>query len=184
VLLAPLARIGELALDPTLHTRTAFETNADVLAIGCLLALWREPLGDTRWYREVALARWTAPLLLLLGIACNVPYRLGLGVGQTLVALAIVLLVDRCMRRPQSFTGRMLNSAPLVALGLLSYSLYLWQQLFIVTGWGGPVGAFPLNLGLALLAAWMSRRFVELPALRGRMRRQSPAARLHSAGHQ
>jgi peptidoglycan/LPS O-acetylase OafA/YrhL len=166
VLLVPVARIGEFALDPTLHTRTAFETNADVLALGCLLALWQETLGDMRWYREIALARWTAPLLLLLGIACSVPYRLGLGVGQTIVALAIVLMVDRCMRRPHGIAGRVLNTAPLVALGMLSYSLYLWQQLFIVAGGGWRVGAFPFNIGLALLVAWLSHRWVEIPARR------------------
>jgi peptidoglycan/LPS O-acetylase OafA/YrhL len=168
VLLAPVARVGEHMLDPTLHTRIAFETNADLLAIGCLLALWREPLSRTRWYGELALARWTAPVLLLLGTACNMPYHLGLGLGQTIVALAIALMIDRCIRRPNGLAGRVLNARPIVALGTISYSLYLWQQLFVVNHWGAAVvGRFPVNVGLALAVAWLSRRYVELPALRG-----------------
>ena len=168
VLLAPLVRVGEYMLDPTLHTRVAFETNADLLAIGCLLALWRGALSGRRWYGELALAWWAAPLLLLLGIACNVPYRLGLALGQTIVALGIALMIDRCMRQPNGPAGQVLNSRPLVTLGTMSYSLYLWQQLFIVHRWGTAVtDVFPANVGLAVAVAWLSRRYVELPALRG-----------------
>lgn len=177
VLLAPFVRVGEHMLDPTLHTRTAFEVNADLPAIGCLLALWRQPLSDARWYRQLALARWTAPALLLLGAACNRPYRLALGVGQTIVAVGIALMVDRCIRHPNGRVGRLLNTRPLVALGAISYSLYLWQQLFVVHEWGAMgLDRFPVNVAAALGVAWLSRRYIELPALRsGHGRGATPA---------
>lgn len=60
----------------------------------------------------------------------------------------------------------LLSTAPLVFLGGMSYSLYIWQQLFLAPSWaGGP--QFPLWAALPLLfcAAWASWRFVERPFL-------------------
>jgi peptidoglycan/LPS O-acetylase OafA/YrhL len=47
----------------------------------------------------------------------------------------------------------------IVGLGLISYSLYLWQQLFYNMAAGNPLGVLP-----ALITAWISYRYVEVPA--------------------
>jgi peptidoglycan/LPS O-acetylase OafA/YrhL len=67
-------------------------------------------------------------------------------------------------------TFRWLNSPPAVALGQLSYSLYVWQQLFLFdAGWTMPWGAFvpgfPGNVLLALGAAGASYVLIEAPVL-------------------
>jgi peptidoglycan/LPS O-acetylase OafA/YrhL len=68
----------------------------------------------------------------------------------------------------QTFVGKLLSLRPVVFVGLISYSLYLWHwPLFaFATYWS--VGATPLNLRLLLLVvglllAVLSWRFVETP---------------------
>jgi peptidoglycan/LPS O-acetylase OafA/YrhL len=81
---------------------------------------------------------------------------------------------------------RFLEARPLVAVGLVSYSLFLWHWAVInwlksesltVGGWGGLV----LNLSLVALVSGalsaLTYRFVERPALRLKSsRRRSPDA--------
>lgn len=65
---------------------------------------------------------------------------------------------------------RFLQTAPLRYIGSISYSLYLWQQLFLVerepaTGWLSYLQLFPINIFLAFACAIASKRFVEEPAI-------------------
>jgi peptidoglycan/LPS O-acetylase OafA/YrhL len=55
-------------------------------------------------------------------------------------------------------------------VGWLSYSLYLWQQLFLNRAGTAIVTSFPLNLALAIAAALASYYLVERPSLRLRRR--------------
>ena len=64
--------------------------------------------------------------------------------------------------------GRLLASAPLVGIGLISYSLYLWHQpLFVFARLAGdappPQWEMLALSGLAVILAWASWRFVEQP---------------------
>ncbi|HUQ89756.1 MAG TPA: acyltransferase family protein [Vicinamibacterales bacterium] len=64
--------------------------------------------------------------------------------------------------------GRVLGSKPLVAIGLISYSAYLWHQpLFAFARHAQPSGVSPAQLAslaaLSLLLAYLSWRFVEQP---------------------
>ena len=61
-----------------------------------------------------------------------------------------------------------LNWSPVAWLGKISYSLYLWQELFL--------GKFPFPWGLlgAFLAAELSWRIIEKPALELRDRVLAP----------
>ncbi len=64
--------------------------------------------------------------------------------------------------------GRLLSLRPVVLVGLVSYSLYLWHQPVFVFArlWqydGGPAPYYPLLIGLSVLLAWLSWRFVEAP---------------------
>jgi peptidoglycan/LPS O-acetylase OafA/YrhL len=57
------------------------------------------------------------------------------------------------------------NGRMVVLIETLSYSLYLWQQLFIARNLPGGWHAFPWNLGCALVAAYLSYIVVEKPFL-------------------
>ena len=55
-------------------------------------------------------------------------------------------------------------------MGVLSYSLYLWQQLFLDRHATSYVNAFPLNLVLAVSVALASYFLLEKPLLKFRRR--------------
>jgi peptidoglycan/LPS O-acetylase OafA/YrhL len=62
---------------------------------------------------------------------------------------------------------RILNAAPIVWLGKISYSLYLWQQPFFSPPFGQPLYKLLFGLGLAYLSYYL----IEQPILRLRERR-------------
>jgi peptidoglycan/LPS O-acetylase OafA/YrhL len=164
---APLLRVAEAALWPAWQPMvgTTFETTADALAVGCLLALARDDLMKRSSYARAVSSRWIAPALLLLGLAISLRYRPGLLFGDTIVNVAIALIIDRCVRRPEGLAGRVLNTRPLIFVGALSYSLYLWQQLFLNRASNAAANAFPVNILLAVGCALGSYYLVEQPVL-------------------
>lgn len=77
----------------------------------------------------------------------------------------------------------LLDWRPLAWIGQLSYSLYLWQQIFCFRSPLPILGWFPLNVALSFAAAALSFYFVEKPALRLRdlLKRRFSAADLREA---
>ncbi len=152
VLAAPLIRAVMyfgFAATPTALGRQ-FQAVSDALACGCLLAGYYNRLGDLGWYRRLQ----AHPLYLLLPAvllgASAATYKIGLPVyyivGQSVANAGCFLLLDYCVREAASPTGQLLNTRPMAYIGAMSYSLYLWQELFLdyePTGLG--IG-FPLNL--------------------------------------
>ena len=63
-----------------------------------------------------------------------------------------------------------LNAWPVMWLGAISYSLYLWQQIFLNRGSSSLWTAFPQNLVLSILLATASYHVVERPSLKLRER--------------
>ena len=135
----------------------------DSLLWGCTLAL----LTDGRDLKGIVPARassWIAVGALVASIALNVVQPQGYFIVQALL-LPVVLIAT--VAQPQARLSQLLESSPLQWMGRLSYSLYLWQQLFFHSGYHhGVLQRFPLNLVLALACAWLSYRFVERPAIR------------------
>jgi len=82
--------------------------------------------------------------------------------------VALALTVLRYVQAPTLPMARLLNRQPLVSIGVLSYSLYLWQQLFLIQF--RPVTSmlvvFPINIVMAVACAALSYHFVEKPFLR------------------
>jgi peptidoglycan/LPS O-acetylase OafA/YrhL len=80
--------------------------------------------------------------------------------------LLLALLVVATVLHPNSIVGRILELRPLRWIGRLSYSLYLYQQIFVVmTGAGSPlisiVQRFPLNVVCAFACAFLSYHLIE-----------------------
>ena len=92
------------------------------------------------------------------------------------------LLITLTVLQPRMLVSRALEWRGLRWLGRLSYSIYLWQQLFLPMSASinpPPLGLaqkLPLNIGLALLFAIVSHYFVERPliAVGTRLARQRP----------
>lgn len=72
---------------------------------------------------------------------------------------------------PDGLANRLLSAPPIVAVGDMSYSLYLWHWPLLVYGhmaFGLSVGVTASAVVLAFGLAWLSRRYVEEPWLRAK----------------
>jgi peptidoglycan/LPS O-acetylase OafA/YrhL len=171
VALCPLIRLYIWVLVPQARHDIGFtfETVADALATGCLLACLRNWLWDQGWYRRLLHSKWvllTPVLVLAGGMLYNRP-RLYCLFGQTLLNVSAAVLIDWTVRYPQTRTGRFLNLRPMRHVGILSYSLYIWQQLFCVEYryHGEWWSSFPVNVALSFAAAVLSFYLIEQPFL-------------------
>jgi peptidoglycan/LPS O-acetylase OafA/YrhL len=152
------------------NPRYSFECVADALATGCLLAYARPWLWDRPSYRRVlqrpAMELW--PLLIAACAVASVRWtRFGAIAGITLINIAIAVWIDWCLRFPDSRVGRLLNARPIAYIGVLSYSIYLWQQPFLREG---HTLRFPLSILCVGILALASYHLVEQPMLRLRAR--------------
>ena len=138
---------------------------------GCCLALLRhEGLLKWKWLASW----WTALVSLLILCAAFVD----VAPSSTIPILISIIINVVC--RSESF----LDWAPLVWVGKLSYSLYLWQEVFCFQSTLLFVGAFPLNVVASLAVACASYYGLEKPTLRLRDRIMSPArSKSYTAAH-
>lgn len=123
-----------LALAPTLRLVTFYllPTRAWELLLGGLMATWRAPMGrgaERRTTRSVPALEIAGLIgLALILISCariseRFPYPGWAGLIPTLGTVGVLAAA----MDGGSLVGRLLATPPLVALGRLSYSLYLWH---------------------------------------------------------
>jgi len=153
-----------------------FPMVADSLATGCLLACTQGWLEQ----RPAYLALFRAPSSLGLVVVLFFTNRY---MDHTLVDvvrscptnIALAILIHRSVARAHDKVGRILNSPALTWAGVLSYSLYLWQQPFLDRHSAAWINAFPQNLLLAVAAAVLSYWMLEKPLLRIRKKLRGTA---------
>ncbi len=155
------------------------DTRADSLLIGCAVGI-AYSTGRLEWGRKLLPALAPFALLGILALFAFVNHdskTLYLG-GLTGVALLVAVLIAGLVLHPKSAVGRLLALTPLVAIGRISYGIYLWH-------W--PIYRYlhPAELGLGwwqtqvvrvlvtLAVATASYFLVELPMLRLRKRFQT-----------
>jgi len=144
-----------------------FPAVADNLAIGCLLAIFASRIPRIRW--------WAAFLMLLAVLL--IPHYPASTPTRTLYMLFVLWPILHC-----SIAGlvlhviqspyRILNLAPVVWLGRISYSLYLWQEPFFFNPSRQPAYKLVIGIGLACLSYYL----VEQPVLRLRDKEKTVSA--------
>ncbi len=136
----------------------------DALMFGCLVALTEGAPALERIYNRVSSVPWILPVWFFL-ISNLLSSRFGnyytFAIGQTLDGAAVALMLLWCARNPRSGVGRVLNWGPVVHVGLISYSLYIWQTYFLHEKNYLIVGHFPLNLICIFAAAEFSYYGIE-----------------------
>lgn len=165
-ILAPLYRVL-ISLDapeiPTIWTQ--FQTAGDAIAAGCIFAMLRERLWAMQTYRNFINQRTLIISMLAIGFLAS-SHKWPVfwnGIGSVMMTLLIVIMIDCCIRINQSIAYKVLNSAPLVFIGTISYSLYIWQQVF---AYGKLTHDAVLSTICLFLVACLSHFLVERPALR------------------
>jgi peptidoglycan/LPS O-acetylase OafA/YrhL len=183
ILAMPFVRVFSVLCFPEARgtVGATIHTCADRLMFGCLLALLDgNPMFEgvmkrfaSSWFPALA-AVFLVFMGPHLGQHFHASYTLTLGIS--LEGGLIAFIIAWLLRHPSSLGAAFLNRRFMVHLGVLSYSLYLWQQLFMTghnrtfTGW------FPLNIlfayGMACASYYLiERRFLEM---RSRFRPGAP----------
>jgi peptidoglycan/LPS O-acetylase OafA/YrhL len=153
---------------------------ADAIMWGCMAALAAKefPVDVYRMvqYKPFRL-RLVAVSVFVAIAACNgtghLPF-LTLPFGGTINSVCIAYLILSYVFGPSDLVSKVLSRGPFVQIGVLSYSLYLWQELFTVHEpqlqgsdnyfWKN----FPMNILMSLLFASMSYFLIERPMIRWR----------------
>jgi peptidoglycan/LPS O-acetylase OafA/YrhL len=159
ILATPLARTILYSLKVTGGGYGNLLTVGDNLAVGCLLASLSSRMPEIRW-------KWAA--LMLVALAFIPLYRadsrmrtlLILFILDPILHFSIAGIVLHVVQHPY----RLLNLAPVVWLGHISYSLYLWQQFFFDPALFPSASKY--GIVLAVGVASISYYFVEKPMLR------------------
>jgi peptidoglycan/LPS O-acetylase OafA/YrhL len=174
VLLAPAIGVATrvLHLGPGAGVGETFQTVGDAIAVGCLLAGYRDELHASRRYLSLLGSPFFAfvPLVVVLAALTQHHPLVSGAVGVPIINVCIALIIDYCIVSSHGRVGRALNWGPLAFVGTLSYSLYLWQQLFLNRQSTAPFAVLPANLAFAFVAALLSYYIVERPFLRWRER--------------
>ncbi len=163
----------KLKLDPLANSLIGI---GDLMAYGALAAIWHHRRPEAM-LRIVGRYRSMGRMVAVIGIGGVLALRTAelwpivtVPLGMTVVGLAVAyLLLSVCfVGRSESIVFRLLNLRWVAWVGTISYSLYLWQQPFLhkhsdsAEWWQ----QFPVNLGLAIVAAVGSFNLVERPFLK------------------
>lgn len=180
IAISPISRALEYLSGSRLYE--LLTSNSDALMIGCLLALLcNEKIELVKrivsW--QPALCRILAVLLMYVPIALASRLLLGaltVTLGPMLQAACAGYLLISLLLVPQGLEYLLLNTRVMRGLGLISYSLYIWQQPFLLAppalfGSAGWLLHFPQNIVLCLGVGTFSYLMLERPfaALRARL---------------
>jgi len=151
-------------------------TRADALMWGCVFALYNDKLKQflenaVRANSFVIIFPFIALLVcLLIKRALNIPganvnfIKAFLGSFGLFTNLAVGFIILVSINFKTIFSA-LLNTGLMIYIGRLSYSIYLWQEIFFSPRLK-PLSDFPLNLLYILIVANLSYFFVEKPFLR------------------
>ncbi len=179
IVLSPLLRIVSFRThNPLLHSSAGFHMHADALMFGCGAALLETKTWFERAYGVLTRIWWLPVAGLAVGSYLEMRFQnyWNFPIGETYTGVLIAAVLLWTVRNADTSPGRLLNARWITHLGVLSYSIYLWQTLLLhhLNGSvfsGAPwIGEFPWNWMAILLVAEMSYLLVEQPSLRLRNR--------------
>ena len=87
---------------------------------------------------------------------------ISLPLGNSIISLSILFLICAYIIPSHNFVFKMLNNKAIVHIGILSYSIYIWQQFFFVGEIKGFWRMFPYNIlviyGVSLASYYLWER--------------------------
>ena len=146
---------------PALDTSMRTDLRLDGLIWGCCAAF---VLNNER-ARSVLQGRAGIVLLIASAGLFLIQFFVPIPLAGTWFSLSIPCMMLGTVTHPANFIGRLLSLKPLAWVGRISYSLYLWQQLFLVPSWERhaipAVQSLPWNIAITFACAALSYYFVE-----------------------
>ena len=150
-----------------------FHVRMDGLMLGCLVALYE----GTALLEKITAVSGRLAMAGIAFLALGAPYFFQrfhgwytMPFGYSIEYCVIVVVLLYVVKSPHPWIGGVLNHRWVVHVGIISYSLYLWQELFLTPLNHTWTGLVPLSFLCCFAAAELSWRLVERPALRLRAR--------------
>ncbi|UFH52512.1 acyltransferase [Spirosoma sp. KNUC1025] len=168
IALMPFVRLATYQWMPSSRGQVSMmlQTGGDAVLIGCLGALLEKQLLSKQILKSKVVIILAALFIFVIDLYCS--HRFGgkysLTIGMSLTNVCILILLFWCIYVP-SFVSRLLNSKLMIHIGILSYSLYIWQQLFLSHTTHAWVNKFPQNLVLVMVVAHISYYLIEKPTM-------------------
>jgi peptidoglycan/LPS O-acetylase OafA/YrhL len=142
------------------------DVRLDSLLWGCILAIM---LSDPKWvdFLKRRLSGWIIAALVAIDIVSNV--RHGQHDYSWFEPIILALLLVWPVLFPDTLLGRPLETKLLRWIGRISYSLYIWQQFWLLFPTAPKVfpslQQFPVNIGFAFACAIVSYYMIEQPSI-------------------
>ncbi len=143
------------------------DVRMDAILYGCIAALF---FADNRlkiWLEKWLPNRFSIPFFFGVFVAASIfsiPFSLNIkGISAALLILATAI---------HSRTDSFLEWRPLKLVGVMSYSLYVWNSFFLWPSYLLPVSffglcqKFPVNIFCLFFVSYLSYRFLEQPMIR------------------
>lgn len=165
---SPLLRLATYVLAPSLRgmVPVMLHTRLDTIMFGCAIALfWDEPQFHSTIGRLMRADFACCSMLYILAapiLSQHFQAKYDWLIGYPLRGLLISVVMLYVVLKPASRIGHILNLAAIRHLGIISYSLYLWQQMF-TAGHSWPL---PVSITALFVCAEGSYWLVERLSLR------------------
>ena len=167
------AQTGATArLLPGVNTHFRSDLRADALLWGCYIAFLLATPGATERLRK----HLNAPVVAIAtaaALACVLFYSM---LAMLWFAMLVPMILAGTMLHPEWRFCRVLESSLIRFVGRISYSLYIWQELFLTPGWMPKLGVLqqqPWNLIATFAVATASYYLIEKPCMQfGRLAAQ------------
>jgi len=184
ILIMPFLRLLTYVLTPDSrgYINMMLHTGGDAILIGCLGAL----IEGTNAFKAKYLLHLQNKFLIVFTVfflfvfspllSINFKGAYDLPIGMTLNNVFILIFLFWCIYVPTKFSS-VLNNRILVQIGVLSYSLYVWQQLFLTNRNDFWVNKFPQNIFIVFLVGFASYYLIEKPILKLKNRYKAVSAK-------
>ena len=149
---------------------------ADSIMWGCVFALYNDNIARFITKRHKLFSAAPFAILLFSLVFKRVISILGyhkldhlaltfFGSFGSITDISIGFIILISIYRRNNLWYKTLNTAPFNFVGKLSYSIYLWQQIFF-SPYVGKLSEFPFNIVYIFMAAFLSYNLIEKPFLR------------------
>ncbi len=161
-------------------------TRFDTIITGCLLALFAfDPEFRRRTHMSDRKALFVGLGLLFglfaVSLVCIKSSVFFISVGYFLRNVCIAGIAWLCLNHTEGWVGRALKSRLLSSMGVMCYSIYLWQQFFFSSHHAGLIHRWPWNLIPIAVCAIASYHLIEMPFVRLKERRAFSRQALETA---
>lgn len=182
----PLIRVFFYFVAPNLRGQLTMmlHTGLDPMLIGCYMALRQKQLAAALTgfrYRQAFLTLAVVAFVLITPfIASSLRGMWNVTYGRTVDSLLAAVIILGVVHVKDFWLARLCRLSVAVFIGTISYSLYLWQQIFLGDSFIFSL-AFPFNIVQAFAAACFSCFLIERPFLRMKDRKRPNAAAASSS---